>query len=266
MQWQDDGLVLGCRRTGESGTVLELMTRAHGRHAGFVHGGRSKRLAPVLQAGNTVEAVWRARLDEQLGHFTIEPKRMRAAALLGSPLALFGIGTLAAHLRLLPERDPHPELFEAATQLADGLSAAGWAADFVRFEILLLAELGFGLDLSACAATGAAGDLVYVSPKTGRAVGRAAGLPYARRLLALPAFLTAEAGRGEPDTAEIAAGLSLTGFFLARHVYEPRGQAAPPERDRLLARLRAPGDGPIVSGMFSSADLAAPDSMSENEA
>ena len=171
MQWSDEALVLGARRHAEAAVILELMTRAHGRHLGLVHGGRSKRLAPVLQPGNSVEAVWRARLDEHLGIFTIEGQTMRSSRLIASPLALYGIAAMASLLRLVPERDPHPGLYAAAVALADHLDDAGTApALFVRFELALLAELGFGLDLSECAATGARDDLAFVSPKSGRAV------------------------------------------------------------------------------------------------
>ena len=138
MQWSDEALVLGARRHGEAAVILELMTRAHGRHLGLVHGGRSKRLSPVLQPGNSVEAVWRARLDEQLGIFTIEGQTMRSSRLIASPLALYGIAAMASLLRLVPERDPHPGLYAAAVALADHLDDAGTApALFVRFELAL---------------------------------------------------------------------------------------------------------------------------------
>src|SRR5215216_4393582 len=133
MQWSDEALVLGARRHGESAVILELMTRADGRHLGLVHGGRSKRLSPVLQPGNSVEAVWRARLDEHLGVFTIEGGATRSARLIGSAAALYGIGAMAALLRLVPERDPHPGLYEAAVALAERLDDAAMApALFVR--------------------------------------------------------------------------------------------------------------------------------------
>lgn len=237
MQWSDDGIVLGARAHGESSVILELMTREHGRHLGVVHGGRSKRLRPVLQPGNGVAATWRARLDEHIGQYVVEADAMRSARLIGSPLALYGVGALALHLRLLPERDPHPGLHAAAVFLLDHMDETALApALFIRFELMLLAELGYGLDLSCCAATGQADDLVYVSPKSGRAVSRGAGAPYRDRLFALPAFLRGEADLPHPDEAEIAAGFRLTGFFLETHVWAPQGRAAPDERSRFVAQ------------------------------
>lgn len=250
MQWSDDAIVLGGRDHGETSVILELMTRHQGRHLGIVHGGRSRRVRPMLQAGNGVVATWRARTDEQLGHLSLEPAIARASRLMASPLALYGLGTLALHLRLLPERDPHPGLYEAACVLLDHLDEAALApALFVRFEMMLLAELGYGLDLSTCAATGRSDDLAYVSPRSGRAVGREAGGPYDARLLRLPAFLT----RDEPTAAgadEVAAGFLLTGFFLDAHVYGPQGRPVPEERARFVAEAGRPfTDGRSASAM-----------------
>jgi DNA repair protein RecO (recombination protein O) len=235
MQWTDEGVVIGARKHGESALILEAMTHRHGRHFGLVHGGRSKSMRPVLQAGNTVHATWRARLDEHLGTFTLEAGTMRAARFLENPLALYGLGALATLLRFLPERDPYPALYEMLTVLVDHLEEHEVApALFVRFEVAILAELGFGLDLARCAATGSCEDLVYVSPKSGRAVSAAAGEPYRDRLLPLPGFLTGRS-RQDPDPADIAAGFALTDFFLRQHVFEPRGQLPPEERARFVA-------------------------------
>jgi DNA repair protein RecO (recombination protein O) len=241
LHWSDEGIVLGFRRQGESSVILELMTRDHGRHLGLVQGGRSRRMQPVLQAGNSVHAVWRARLDEQLGNYTVEGDSLRAARYLGSPLALYGIATLASHLRLLPDRDPHPALFETASILADHLDDPHVApALFVRFELMLLADLGFGLDLSACAATGRTDELIYVSPRSGRAVSREAGEPYRAKLFELPAFLRATPSNQQPEAAELAAGFQLTGHFLDAYIYEPRGQPPPEERGRFVALATTP--------------------------
>lgn len=235
MQWTDDGLVLGARRHGESGAILELMTPDHGRHLGLVHGGRARRLQPILQPGNTVRAVWRARIDDGLGTYSVEPIDLAAARLIGSRLALYGLAHLAGLLRLLPERDPHPGLHEAAMVVVGHLDDPDVApALMVRFEVAMLAELGFGLDLSACAATGATDDLAYVSPRTARAVSIAAGEPYRDRLLPLPAFLTV-GGTAGPDA--VSAGFRLTGHFLDRHVWDPRGLGPPPERARFVAAV-----------------------------
>jgi DNA repair protein RecO (recombination protein O) len=240
MQWADDGVVLGARRHGESSVILELMTREHGRHLGLVHGGRSRKQQPVLQAGNTVHAVWRARLDEHLGSFQVEGNEMRAARFMGSPLALYGLATVAALLRFLPERDPHPALYETLTVLVDHLDDKEIGpALFVRFEVAILAELGFGLDLATCAATGQRHDLVYVSPKSGRAVSADAGEPYRDRLLPLPGFLIGRSTANRPAPEDIRAGFALTDFFLRQHVFEPRGVAPPEERARFVALAAA---------------------------
>ena len=236
MQWSDEGIVLSVRRHGEAGAILELMTRAHGRHLGLVRGGFGTRLKPVLQTGNSLSASWRARLDEHLGNFTVEGLRLRASSFFASPHAIYGVTHLAALVRLLPERDPHAGLYAVFEQILDRLDDPVWAAPMVvRFELQLLSELGFGLDLERCAATGAIGDLIYVSPKSGRAVSRAAGAPYADRMLRLPAFLH---NRDVPPAGrDLADGFALTSFFLARHVLEPRGMTLTDERAHFIAAL-----------------------------
>lgn len=238
MEWRDEGIVLGVRRHGETSAILEVMTAGHGRHLGLVRGGRSRRMQPVLQPGNRVGLVWRARLDEHMGTYQVEPVEMNAARLLESASAVYGIQTLAAHLRLVPERDPHPGLYEALGLLLDHLDDPAGAAELViRFELFLLDELGFGLDLTRCAATGTREGLAYVSPKSGRAVSAEAGAPWHDKLLALPAFLTREAAlRG--DLPGFEAAFRLTGFFLHRHVYEPRGIAEPEARAGFMTALR----------------------------
>jgi DNA repair protein RecO (recombination protein O) len=238
MEWRDEGMVLGTRRHGETSAILEVMTRAHGRHLGIVRGGRSRRLQPVLQPGNRVDLVWRARLDEHLGTFSVEPVALNAARLIDSAAAVYGLQTLAGHLRLLPERDPHPGLFEALAVMVDHLADPAAAAELVvRFELLVLEELGFGLDLSTCAATGTRDDLAYVSPKSGRAVSRAAGEPWRDRMLPLPGFLRRGSGlRAAP--ADVDAAYRMTGYFFTRHVYEPRGLAEPESRAGFLAAVR----------------------------
>jgi DNA repair protein RecO (recombination protein O) len=237
MQWTDEGIVLGSKRHGEANAILELMTRAHGRHLGLVRGGASSRLRPVLQPGNRVSATWRARLDEHLGHYVVEGLDARAASFLPVPHALYGMTHLAALCRLLPERDPHPQIHAPLEGVLDGLiDPCRAGASLVRFELLLLAELGFGLDLSTCAASGVEDDLVYVSPKSGRAVSRQAGEPWKDRLLVLPAFLRAESA-GDPSPQDVADGFALTGFFLTRHVLEPRGLSLADARASFIAAL-----------------------------
>lgn len=237
MEWRDEGLIIGLSRHGENAAIVELMTREHGRHKGIVRGGRSQRMQPVLQPGNSVECTWRARIEEQLGTFTVEPLQTRAAAIMGSGLALQGVNLMGALLRLLPERDPHPALYETAQIIASHLDDdAAAPALMVRLEMAVLAELGFGLDLSECAATGTKEDLIYVSPKSGRAVSREAGEPWKDRLLPLPAFLTG-LHESAPSPADIEAGFSLTGYFLERDVYLPRNMEVPPARRSFIGEL-----------------------------
>jgi len=232
MHWIDEGIVLGARSYGESSVILELFTRNHGRHLGLVRGGRSRRQQPVIQPGNTVQVAWSARLDEHLGTYAIEAKVSRAARLMEAREGIAGITLLAAMARLMPEREAHDGIYAAVELIADTLPDVAIAAPLiVRFELEVLRLLGFGVDLSECAATGSTEDLVYVSPKTGRAVSRAAGEPWHDRLLALPAFLRGAAAIAQDD---VRAGFRLTGHFLSRHVFEPRGLPMPDAREVFL--------------------------------
>jgi DNA repair protein RecO (recombination protein O) len=238
MQWIDEGIVLGARRHGEANAILELMTREHGRHLGLVRGGAGSRMRPVLQPGNAVHATWRARLDEHLGHFLVEGLQLRAAAFLPVAHAVHGVTHLAALCRLLPERDPHPAIHDALAAILEEMHDRGVAGvRTARFELQLLAELGFGLDLDRCAVSGEAIDLAYVSPKSGRAVSRVAGAPWQDKLLRLPAFLREDEGRAAPSADELADAFALTGFFLVRYVLEPRGEAQPDARAHFLASI-----------------------------
>ena len=231
MEWQDDGIIIGTRKHGETSLIVELMTRRHGRHLGLVRGGRSRKQQPFLQPGNSVEVTWRARLDEHLGTWTLEATELRTAQLMQSPIGIFGIQTLAAHLRLLPERDQHEHLHEALEIILTHLQDASIAAALlVRFELAILDDLGFGLDLSKCAVTGATGALSHVSPKTGRAVCQEAATPWLDKLLPLPAFLQRGDVREHPVWADLDAGFALAGHFLTRHVYQPRGISPPHDR------------------------------------
>jgi DNA repair protein RecO (recombination protein O) len=252
MEWRDEGIILGTRRHGETSAILEVMTRVHGRHLGLVRGGRSRKQQPVLQAGNRVDIIWRARLDEHLGTFQVEALDLNAARLFDSAAAIYGLQTLAGHLRLLPERDPHERLYETLGLVIEHLDDPAAAGELlVRFEIMMLDELGFGLDLSECAATGAHDDLAYVSPKSGRAVSRGAGEPWRDRMLALPAFLLQTELRA--DAAAIEDAFRLTGFFFARHVYEPRGFSEPEARASFLGALRRHHAGPPAPSGESAA-------------
>ncbi len=243
MEWTDAGLIVGVKRHGETSVVLELMTRDHGRHLGLVRGGRSRALQPVLQPGNSVSAVWRARLEDHLGAFSVEPAVSRAARLMASALALHGLNHLTGLLHLLPERDPHPALHDMADAAASHLDEARLAPELlVRFELALLAEFGYGLHLDECVLSGTVEDLAFVSPKSGRAVNRSAGEAWRDRLLPLPGFLSRPLGQGAPDMAEIAAAFRLTGHFLQRELFGPRGRDLPESRARIISLLQA-GDG-----------------------
>ncbi len=209
------------------------MTAEHGRHLGLVHGGRSRRMQPVLQPGNRVRVTWRARLDDGLGAFAVEPLSSEVSRMIGSGLALYGLGAMGSLLRLLPERDPHPALYEAACILVEHLDDADIAPPLmVRFELAVLTELGFGLDLSACAATGGNDRLAYVFAPYRPGGECGGGEPYRDKLLPLPTFLR-EGGAPGPDG--VAQGFTLTGYFLDRHVWGPRGLTPPEERARFVA-------------------------------
>jgi DNA repair protein RecO (recombination protein O) len=240
MHWSEEGIILAVRRHGETSAIAEVLTRGHGRSLGLVKGGRSRALRPVLQPGNSVMATWRARLEDQLGVFTFELASARAALLMDDPFKLAGLATATGLALLLAEREPHPRIYDATVLLLDAMDDdTVWPALLARWELGLLDELGFGLDLKSCAATGSNQALAYVSPRSGRAVSAEAGEPYQGRLLKLPAFLT-QAG-GSPSAADAADGLRLTGYFLERHVLGPRGLSAPGSRDILVERLSRGG-------------------------
>ncbi len=241
MEFTDQAYVLSARPYGESGAIVELLTERHGRYAGHVAGGASRRMRPYLQPGARVMASYRARTAEQLGAAALEPVGEGPAALFDDALALSGLSAAAAVAQgALPEREPHPGAFLAFEALAGALAVSAiWPAVFVRFEAGLLEELGFGLDFSRCAATGRLDDLVYVSPKSGRAVSREAGAPYRERLLRLPPFLlSAQGGLAEGD---VEAGMALTGHFLEQFVFAPLNRPLPPARVWLIERLGAAG-------------------------
>ena len=248
MEWTDEGIVLGVRRHGETSAIVELMTRSHGRHLGLVRGGAGSRMRPLLQPGNTVNAVWRARLDEHLGYYVIEGTKLRAATMFASSHAVYGVTHLASLVRLLPERDSHEDIYELMESILDDFDdAAGAGAHLVKFELAMLTELGFGLDLSTCAASGKTDELVYVSPKSGGAVSREAGEPWRERLLRLPPFLLENgAANGAQKSAnlwsgqDLEDGFRLTGLFLSRNVLEPRGQDHSDAREGFIAAVARP--------------------------
>ena len=238
MDWRDDGILLSMRPHGETSAIIEVMTAAHGRHSGVVRGGASRKMAASLQPGTGLKLEWRARLDEHIGSFTVEPVKSRAH-LLGDRLALAGLLAVCALLHeALPERESHPALWRKSLALMDVLGGEGWTAAYVRWELCLLEEIGFGLDLSACAVTGATDGLAYVSPKTGRAVTAKGAGEWADRLLPLPDGLD---GEGPLSPQAVVTGLRLTGYFLDRELRPVLHERPLPEaRSRLvdlLARL-----------------------------
>lgn len=237
MQWTDEGVVLGVRRHGETSAILELMTRDHGRHLGLVRGGAGRRMRPVLQPGNLVSAVWRARLDQHLGHYVVEGLNLRVAGLLERAHAVYGVTHIAALCRLLPERDPHPTVVPMVEDILDQMDDPQAAATLVvQFELRMLADLGFGLELDSCALTGGRTDLNYVSPKSGRAVSREAAGEWKDKLLRLPAFLN-DNSTVEPSPQDLADGFALTGHFLTHRVLEPRGAVLADARSEFIAAV-----------------------------
>ena len=247
MQWTDEGIVLGVKRHGETSVILELMTAERGRHLGLVRGGAGTRLRGVLQPGNSLRATWRARLDEHLGLYTVEGLNFRAATFLSAAYAVHGVTHLAGLCRLLAEREPHAGIFGELNVILDSIDDPRQFAPLIaRFELDFLAELGFGLDLSSCAATGATEDLIYVSPRSGRAVSRAAGEAYREKLLPLPAFLHAEAAPVANEA--LMEAFTLTGFFLDRHAFAPRGLAVPEARGHFVNAIGRTLSGTAPTG------------------
>jgi DNA repair protein RecO (recombination protein O) len=248
MDWSDTAIVLAARPHGETSAILEVLTRAHGRHLGLVRGGASRRSKPSLQPGNSLHLHWRARLSEHLGSFTCELAAARAGELMDRRDTLAGLNAFSAMvMAAMPEREAHTPVFAVGEILLDAMMATDfihWGPLYVRWEAGLLDALGFGLDLGACAATGAVDDLIYVSPRSGRAVSAAAGAIYKERLFALPGFLL-DSRDGAASIADIVAGLKLTGFFLLERVLRQNGRDLPPARARLdaIARRRIANPG-----------------------
>jgi DNA repair protein RecO (recombination protein O) len=236
MDWTDDAIVLSLRAHGETSAILEALTREHGRHLGLVRGGASSKRRAVLQPGNTVRVQWRARLSEHLGTFTCEPVRLRAGDMFETRAALIGLNAFTAVASaVLPEREAHTPAFEDGEYVLEIMAGHGieeWGRAFVRWELALLEELGFGLDLSTCAGTGTTENLIYVSPRSGRAVSAEAGKEYRDKLLPLPAFLFEET-RTPVSPADLADALKLTAYFLNHWVLEPHGKTIPEPRRRL---------------------------------
>jgi DNA repair protein RecO (recombination protein O) len=239
MQWRDEGVVLAAARHGERGLLVQLLTRSHGRHAGLVRGGQSPRTRAIYQVGNRLLVTWNARLAEHLGALSGELLDGHAARVMEDPARLACLAAAAAMAEsALPEREPHPKAYEGLLTLLEALDRdTGWAVAYVEWELLLLAELGFGIDLSRCAATGVTAGLAYVSPRSGQAVSAAAGAPYRDRLLRLPPFLL-PGSNAPPEARGVLDGSELTGFFLERRVFQPHGRHLPAARSRFVDVLR----------------------------
>jgi DNA repair protein RecO (recombination protein O) len=236
MEWEDEGIVLATRRHGEGALIVQLLTRGHGRHAGLVRGGQGRKQRTVYEIGNRIAAVWKARLAEHLGALSGELLHAHAARVIEDPARLACLAAAAALAEAsLPEREPHPAAYAGFSALLESLDADhGWAVGYVEWELLLLAELGFGLDLSRCAASGATADLVYVSPRSGQAVSAEAGEPYRDKLLPLPPFLLARGSARSPSPQDVVDGLALTGYFFDHRVFAPHGRDLPPARARFV--------------------------------
>ncbi len=241
MEWTDQALVLSARPYGEASALVCLLTEARGRHNGLVRAantspganpGAKSRAAfrGVVEPGTQVSARWRARLQDRLGRFALEPVRSYGVAVLDQPERLAALVSACALVEAgLPEREPHPAVYHGLVALLEALDQPLWAEATVRWELGLLAELGFGLELSRCAVSGVSHGLVAVSPRTGRAVSHAVAEPWGGRLLALPGFLVGQGGGG---AEEVRQGLALTGFFLNQHLHG----GLPPARRRLAER------------------------------
>lgn len=237
MDWRDHGILLTVRRHGESSALIEVFTQSHGRHAGLVRGGTSRKMAPHLQPGAQLDLAWSARLEDHLGTYKAEPLRSRAAIAMSSRLALAGLNAVCALLAFaLPDREPHPELYARSEALLDLLDTEDlWPLGYLRWELALMEDLGYGLDLSACAVTGATEHLTYVSPKTGRAVSTKGAGDWADRLLPLPPVML---GQGAAEDIEILTALRTTGYFLESKLAPALGSRPLPEaRGRFLDAL-----------------------------
>jgi len=230
-------LILSVRRHGEYDAIITVLTQNNGRYAGLVKAGSSRKQKGLLQPGNIIKATWRARLDEHLGTITADLVHSYSAELMQDANRLAALSALCALVdAVLPERQPQPEIEKLTVDFLELLSGPGWAARYARWELSVLRDLGFGLDLSTCAGTGSVENLIYVSPKSGRAVSAEAGAPYADRLLALPGFLADE--EADAPDAQVVSALALTGHFLETHLFNPQRQHLPAARSRLIDRLR----------------------------
>jgi DNA repair protein RecO (recombination protein O) len=238
MDWTEDGYILSVKAHGETSAIINVLTKQYGRHAGLVRGGRSRRMRPVLQPGNKINVRWHARLSEHLGSFDVEAVDARAAIFMDDRLSLTGLNAISAlTMAALPEREPHKNLFQVFEILLENLHDIDiWPAIYIRYELALLQALGYGLDLSTCAATGTTENLTHVSPRSGRAVCQTAAKPFLEKLIPLPEFLN---GTNRLQEGDIEAGLDLTGFFIESRIFHAMNKETPPERARLVELLTA---------------------------
>lgn len=233
--WSDQGIVLRARAHGESGAVVTILSKHHGRFSGYLRGGQSSRFRSIIEIGNLVSAHWSSRIEDQLGFFTIEPDRHLSSGLMGEPLKLGALLSACALCEAaLPEREGHAGLFHGLLALLDAMDGDFWGPAYVMWEISLLRELGFSLDLNRCVAGGNAADLAWVSPKSGGAVSAQQGAPYKEKLLTLPCFLRPIRSGG--DAADVADGLKMTGHFLEHWVFAQHSKGIPEERRHFVER------------------------------
>lgn len=240
MEWSGEGYIISAKPHGETSVILNVFTPEHGVHAGLVRGGRSRRLRPLLQAGNKVSVAWRARLSEHLGAYTVEPLETRAAIMMDNRSSLAALNSICALIISgLPEREPYPRLYAVLEILIQNLADIDiWPALYVRFEIALLDALGYGLDFSRCAATGDIENLTHISPRSGRAVSANAAKPYLDKLLRLPSFLQGGTTLKDDDIAD---GFALSGYFLTTRVFYTLNKNTPDARSRLEEVLKTVG-------------------------
>lgn len=245
IEWRDEGALLKVRKHGETSVIIEVFTATHGRAAGIVRGGTSRKIAPILQPGAQLDVRWKARLEDHLGAFTVEPIRSRTAVAMSDRVALAGLNAATSLLAFaLPEREDHPPLYARSIQLLDLLGQGDvWPLAYLQWEMAMLNELGFGLDLTSCAATGTTDDLAFVSPRSGRAVARTAAGEWADRMLPLPPVML---GQGDADLTEIITALATTGHFLENHLAPSLGDRPIPEaRARLIEQFRRQSEAQV---------------------
>ena len=222
MNWSDEGIILSKRKHGEQSIIITLMTAEHGRHAGLVRGGAGRRARGIYETGNYVSVAWRARLEEHLGTYNCELLKPNSAFVLDNPIRLAGLSSACAVIECaLPEREPHTEIYDSLLELLGGIENKNWVRSYIRWELSILKQLGFGLDLTACVATGSRDNLIYVSPRSGQAVSEKAGAPYKQKLLPLPSFLVDQTNASRTTApADLVNGLKLTGHFFERQVFK----------------------------------------------